>query len=90
MKKMKTAILAVTLAFSGAAFAEAGKKHDNSEVMKACKAECPNSKTDDALHDCIETKMTAPGDAGKKFKASKCFIAHEKHEKENHGENHNH
>jgi hypothetical protein len=53
-------------------------------MLKTCKSECPNAKSEHQAHECMK-KIASEKKDDKKFKTSKCFAAlqeHEAHEKD--------
>lgn len=54
--------------------------HDGAMTMlDACKAECPDAKTEDEAHVCVE-KIAGAKKKDKKWKESKCSKAYKEHE----------
>ena len=81
MKPFLTMIsLVAVTAISGSAYAGEGHGHEDKPgaLVAACKAECPNVKTEHEAHDCTK-KLAKKKDA--KFADSACFKAHVEHEK---------
>lgn len=49
------------------------------DLVKICKKDCPEAKTNNDAHECAEDK--AKGAEGKQFKKSKCWTENERYEK---------
>lgn len=83
---MELASLVIVLGLMVPGLATAAEDHG---IMNVCKAECPQAKTEEEAHKCMEGVMKKKK-SDRKFRKSDCFAAvtdHEKHEK---GEGHQH
>jgi len=49
------------------------------DLVKICKKDCPDVKTNADAHECVEDK--AKGEGGEAFKKTKCWLENEKYEK---------
>ena len=74
------------LAFANLVGFSAYSRDGAATMLEACKAECPDAKTEDEAHACVE-KIAGTKKKDKKWKESKCSKAykeHEAHEKGDH------
>lgn len=81
---MKTKILALCLMALVTSIGRSTLAEGDHQMKDLCKAECPNAKTEDETHKCMDEVVKKKKD-DKKFRKSDCFAAyreHEKHEKE--------
>ena len=85
MKLLVFALMGITLVNLNST-AHAGDDHT---MISACKAECPDAKTEHDAHKCMKVVVKKKkGDKG--FKKSECFHAFEEHEKSEKESGHKH
>lgn len=83
---MKSVKLILALGLLSPAFAMGSEDHG---MLEVCKAECPQAKTEDDAHKCMD-EVVKKKKNDKKFRKSDCFAAHKEHEKHEKEEGHNH